>query len=213
LWDILRNGTSSSPYGNGDGSTTFNVPDLRTERTFVIGNGYGTVISPTINHSHQTSSITGSSLLTNNVNSTHSHNYSTQFNQNTNGNTEHTSFPRHTHNFNVSSSSQSSTVSSASSSTAGNLIRPSIASSAHTHTCVVEGSLENVSINSDATYTENNVNHFHGTLFATFNGSSNDQVSHVHNARTFITTPNTLNSSNTPLSEPFYINVLYFIKL
>lgn len=29
LWDVLRNGTSSSPYGNGDGSTTFNVPNLK----------------------------------------------------------------------------------------------------------------------------------------------------------------------------------------
>lgn len=29
LWDTLRAGTSSSPYGNGDGSTTFNLPDLR----------------------------------------------------------------------------------------------------------------------------------------------------------------------------------------
>lgn len=29
LWDVLRNGTGSSPYGNGDGSTTFNLPDLR----------------------------------------------------------------------------------------------------------------------------------------------------------------------------------------
>lgn len=29
LWDVLRAGTSSSPYGNGDGSTTFNLPDFR----------------------------------------------------------------------------------------------------------------------------------------------------------------------------------------
>jgi microcystin-dependent protein len=29
LWDVLRNGTSSSPYGNGDGTTTFNVPNLQ----------------------------------------------------------------------------------------------------------------------------------------------------------------------------------------
>jgi microcystin-dependent protein len=29
LWNVLRNGTSSSPYGNGDGSTTFNLPDLQ----------------------------------------------------------------------------------------------------------------------------------------------------------------------------------------
>jgi microcystin-dependent protein len=29
LWNTLRAGTSSSPYGNGDGSTTFNLPDLR----------------------------------------------------------------------------------------------------------------------------------------------------------------------------------------
>jgi microcystin-dependent protein len=29
LWDVLRNGSSSSPYGNGNGSTTFNLPDLR----------------------------------------------------------------------------------------------------------------------------------------------------------------------------------------
>lgn len=29
LWDVLRNGTSSSPYGNGDGTTTFNLPNLK----------------------------------------------------------------------------------------------------------------------------------------------------------------------------------------
>lgn len=29
LWDALRNGGSSSPYGNGDGSNTFSLPDLR----------------------------------------------------------------------------------------------------------------------------------------------------------------------------------------
>jgi microcystin-dependent protein len=29
LWDVLRNGTSSSPYGNGDGTSTFNLPNLK----------------------------------------------------------------------------------------------------------------------------------------------------------------------------------------
>lgn len=29
LWDVLRAGGATSPYGNGNGSTTFNVPDLR----------------------------------------------------------------------------------------------------------------------------------------------------------------------------------------
>ena len=29
LWDVLRNGTSSSPYGNGNGTTTFNLPNLQ----------------------------------------------------------------------------------------------------------------------------------------------------------------------------------------
>lgn len=29
LWDLFRNGGTTSPYGNGDGSTTFNLPDLR----------------------------------------------------------------------------------------------------------------------------------------------------------------------------------------
>jgi len=29
LWDVLRNGGSTSPYGNGDGSTTFNLPNLK----------------------------------------------------------------------------------------------------------------------------------------------------------------------------------------
>ena len=29
LWDVLRNGTSSSPYGNGNGSTTFNLPNFK----------------------------------------------------------------------------------------------------------------------------------------------------------------------------------------
>ena len=29
LWDVLRNGTSSSPYGDGNGTTTFNLPNLQ----------------------------------------------------------------------------------------------------------------------------------------------------------------------------------------
>ena len=29
LWDVLRNGGSTSPYGNGNGSTTFNLPNLK----------------------------------------------------------------------------------------------------------------------------------------------------------------------------------------
>ena len=29
LWDVLRNGTSSSPYGDGDGTSTFNLPNLK----------------------------------------------------------------------------------------------------------------------------------------------------------------------------------------
>lgn len=29
LWDVLRAGGATSPYGNGNGTTTFNVPDLR----------------------------------------------------------------------------------------------------------------------------------------------------------------------------------------
>jgi microcystin-dependent protein len=29
LWDLLRNGTSSSPFGNGNGTTTFNLPNLK----------------------------------------------------------------------------------------------------------------------------------------------------------------------------------------
>jgi microcystin-dependent protein len=39
LWDVLRNGTSSSPYGNGDGSTTFNLPDLRGRIPMGAGTG------------------------------------------------------------------------------------------------------------------------------------------------------------------------------
>lgn len=31
LWNVLRNGTTSSPFGNGDGTTTFNVPNMQTE--------------------------------------------------------------------------------------------------------------------------------------------------------------------------------------
>lgn len=37
LWDVLRNGTSSSPYGNGNGSTTFNLPDTRVR--YIMGAG------------------------------------------------------------------------------------------------------------------------------------------------------------------------------
>lgn len=41
LWDVLRNGTSSSPYGNGDGSTTFNLPDLLGRVPMGAGAGTG----------------------------------------------------------------------------------------------------------------------------------------------------------------------------
>jgi microcystin-dependent protein len=41
LWDVLRNGTSSSPYGNGDGSTTFNLPDLLGRVPMGAGTGTG----------------------------------------------------------------------------------------------------------------------------------------------------------------------------
>ena len=41
LWDVLRAGTSSSPYGNGDGSTTFNLPDLLGRVPMGAGTGTG----------------------------------------------------------------------------------------------------------------------------------------------------------------------------
>ena len=39
LWDVLRAGGSTSPYGNGDGSTTFNLPDLRSRVPMGAGTG------------------------------------------------------------------------------------------------------------------------------------------------------------------------------
>jgi microcystin-dependent protein len=87
LWDVLRNGTSSSPYGNGDGSTTFNLPNL--QQKFPLGKsasgtganlgdtggaidhthtnyghyhsitGAGSTLSVDITHNHGTSGVTG----------------------------------------------------------------------------------------------------------------------------------------------------------
>lgn len=41
LWDVLRDGGSTSPYGNGDGSTTFNLPDLLGRVPMGAGAGTG----------------------------------------------------------------------------------------------------------------------------------------------------------------------------
>jgi microcystin-dependent protein len=41
LWDVFRAGGSTSPYGNGDGSTTFNLPDLRSRAPIGAGTGTG----------------------------------------------------------------------------------------------------------------------------------------------------------------------------
>lgn len=56
LWDVLRNGTASSPFGNGDGSTTFNIPNL--QQRFPLGkatSGTGATLGGTggaIDHTH-----------------------------------------------------------------------------------------------------------------------------------------------------------------
>jgi microcystin-dependent protein len=39
LWDVFRVGGSTSPFGNGDGSTTFNLPDLRGRVPMGAGTG------------------------------------------------------------------------------------------------------------------------------------------------------------------------------
>jgi microcystin-dependent protein len=57
LWDLLRNGGSSSPYGNGDGSTTFNLPDIVSYTIF------GT----------SSASSASASFFSENQNSQHSH--------------------------------------------------------------------------------------------------------------------------------------------
>jgi microcystin-dependent protein len=41
LWDAMRGGTSSSPWGNGNGSTTFNTPDVRGRTPVGAGAGTG----------------------------------------------------------------------------------------------------------------------------------------------------------------------------
>jgi len=41
LWDVLRAGTSSSPYGDGNGTTTFRLPDLRGRAPIGVGTGTG----------------------------------------------------------------------------------------------------------------------------------------------------------------------------
>lgn len=85
LWDVLRNGTASSPYGNGDGSTTFNVPNL-TQR-FPLGkasSGTGVNLGDTggsIDHTHTNyghyHSMTGAgtTLATGTTNSGHGHGF------------------------------------------------------------------------------------------------------------------------------------------
>ncbi len=52
LWDVLRGGTSSSPYGNGNGTTTFNLPDLRGRAP--IGAGTGRNVANTANLTNRT---------------------------------------------------------------------------------------------------------------------------------------------------------------
>lgn len=41
LWDYYRAGGSNSPHGNGNGSTTFNLPDVRGRAPIGIGQGSG----------------------------------------------------------------------------------------------------------------------------------------------------------------------------
>lgn len=83
LWDVLRNGTTSSPYGNGDGSTTFNLPNL-TQR-FPLGkaaSGTGATLGATggaIDHTHSvpahyhSMSGAGTTLATGTESANHTH--------------------------------------------------------------------------------------------------------------------------------------------
>jgi hypothetical protein len=88
LWDLLRNGGSSSPYGNGDGSTTFNVPDIVSYAIFGVTSVTGTTASFTtaIQDSQHTHTLTvnpnttyhsHSSLSYGSSSNTHSHNAAT----------------------------------------------------------------------------------------------------------------------------------------
>ena len=62
LWDVFRNGGASSPYGNGDGSTTFNIPNL--QQRFPLGkaaSGTGSTLGGTggaIDHTHTSAAHT-----------------------------------------------------------------------------------------------------------------------------------------------------------
>lgn len=71
LWTVLSGGTGSSPYGNGNGSTTFNLPNLNTRYplgTTTVGSrgattntavaaNTGTTNAVGLDHSHNTSDI------------------------------------------------------------------------------------------------------------------------------------------------------------
>ena len=134
LWDILRNGTSSSPYGNGDGSTTFNVPDLRTARKFILGNGYGELVNATSTHSHATSSINTASLSTNTVNQKHMHDFTT--------NNTSTLTDNHIHNRSSGGPANSGQNNQNIASTTGGNIAGSVVSGGHVHTSGISGLLD-----------------------------------------------------------------------
>jgi len=87
LWTAL--GTTSSPYGQGDGSTTFNLPDLRSRVPVGVGQGSGltnrtlggtvgteneTAPLPYHNHNNTVgSSAGGSNGITNTMNQSNPH--------------------------------------------------------------------------------------------------------------------------------------------
>jgi microcystin-dependent protein len=198
LWNVLRDGTSSSPYGNGDGSTTFNVPDLRTERKFILGNGYGELINATSTHSHSSSSLNTSNFLSNNVPQQHLHEYTS--------NDSSSTFDTHIHT--RSSGGATLTGLSPTTNTAGGTGNiTAITGGRHTHSPISIPGIPTGNASSSSN------SHNHGThqvkLLHNDNASHN---SHIHSSASVDPTAFP-NSTSVSLSEPYYVNVLYFIKL
>jgi microcystin-dependent protein len=200
LWNVLRDGTSFSPYGNGDGSTTFNLPDLRTQRRFILGNGYGELINATSTHSHLSSSLNTSNFLSNNVPQQHLHEY------NTNGVSVQVDSHLHTASSGGATVTGNSNSQNSSLSTSGTTSSTGVGSHSHglasRPTTIPTG---NASFNVNP--------HSHGghqvKLLHNDNASHN---SHIHSSASVNPTAFP-NSTSVSLSEPYYVNVLYFIKL
>lgn len=144
LWDVIRNGTlgtslSPAPYGNGDGSTTFNLPNL--QQRFPLGkaaSGTGSTLGSTggsIDHSH---SFSGSGSGS----GTHSHGNTFSASAGTTGSAhEHPAgtyaVPGHSHAFSDSGTTGTGGTRNVASGTVA-----SVPTSAHTHGFSISGTTD-----------------------------------------------------------------------